>query len=93
MKTGYKEGDYVAIATIPFFFRSIKRGNIIVFKHPVYGTMAKRIQHIDPQAGGVFVVGAYPRAGLLAEFSGFIPNIALTLHYVPSIPCCTAKET
>jgi nickel-type superoxide dismutase maturation protease len=52
----YREGDYVMVVTVPFF--PFKRGDIIVFRHPEYGTMIKRITQVDPNE--IHVVGTHP---------------------------------
>lgn len=54
----YKEGDFVAIITVPFF--SFKPGKTIVFNHPIYGTLIKKIARIDPE--GFYVVGNHPES-------------------------------
>lgn len=52
----YREGDYVMLITVPFF--PFKRGNTIVFHHPVYGVMIKVIERID--LDGFHVLGTHP---------------------------------
>jgi len=42
----YKEGDYVMIITVPFFYH-LKRGDTIVFRQMAYGMMIKNIDYID----------------------------------------------
>jgi nickel-type superoxide dismutase maturation protease len=54
----YQEGDYVMVVTFPFL--SLNRGDIIVFRHPVYGTMIKKISHEDPE--GFYVIGNHPNS-------------------------------
>jgi nickel-type superoxide dismutase maturation protease len=54
----YQEGDFVMIVTVPFFL--FKPGNTIVFQHPVYGMMIKKILRGDPQ--GLFVIGTHPNS-------------------------------
>jgi signal peptidase I len=56
----YQEGDYVVITTIPFFFSALKTGEKIVFQHPVYGTMIKRVEQDCAADQEVFVVGSHP---------------------------------
>ncbi|MEW6716126.1 MAG: S26 family signal peptidase [Chloroflexota bacterium] len=43
----FKEGDYVVIATLPFFLRSLHRGDVVVFEYGLYGTLIKRIERMD----------------------------------------------
>ena len=58
----YNDGDYLLITTFSFMLRSLKPDDIVVFEHPVYGTMVKQIQYIDPSAGEIFVVGTHPES-------------------------------
>ncbi len=52
----YREGDYVMVVTVPFF--PLKKGDTIVFHHPTFGMMIKKITQID--SSGLFVVGNHP---------------------------------
>jgi len=80
----YHEGDYLVTTSLPFILRLLKSGDIVVFKHPVHGTMVKQIQQIDPQAGEIFVVGTHPNSTDSRHF-GPIPQTWLTgkilLHF------------
>ena len=58
----YNPGDYVITTTLSFILRALKMGDLVVFKHPVYGTMVKRIQSIDNHAGELFVIGTHPQS-------------------------------
>ncbi len=58
----YNEGDYVVTITLSFVLRALKSGDIVVFEHPVYGTMVKQIQSIDPRSGEIFVIGTHPQS-------------------------------
>jgi nickel-type superoxide dismutase maturation protease len=52
----YREGDYVMVITVPFF--PFKEGNSIVFQHPEYGMMIKKIAQVGTT--GLFVIGNHP---------------------------------
>lgn len=52
----YREGDYVMIITIPFF--PFKQGDTIVFQHPTYGKMIKKIERIESDK--IQVKGTHP---------------------------------
>lgn len=54
----FQEGDYVIVLTVPFF--SFKPGVTIVFRHPVYGTMIKKIWQLD--SCGIHVIGNHPES-------------------------------
>ncbi len=55
----YREGDFVLIAKIPFLLNRLKRGDTVVFSHPVYGTMIKRVESSGAKKGEIFVVGTH----------------------------------
>jgi len=71
------EGDYVVTTTLPFILRALKLGDIVVFKHPVYGTMVKQIESVDPKTGEIFVIGTHPQSTDSRHF-GPIPQSWLT---------------
>lgn len=54
----YQEGDFVLLVKIPFFLRSIKPGDVVVFRHAAYGVMIKRVDRIVPEGDLLEVVGA-----------------------------------
>ena len=56
----YQEGDYVVLTTIPFFFKSLKGGDVVVFRHPDYGELIKKIEHINTEQGTITVIGSLP---------------------------------
>ena len=51
----YREGDYVMVITFPFFH--FKRGDTVVFHHPNYGMMIKKIERVDSDK--IYVVGIH----------------------------------
>jgi nickel-type superoxide dismutase maturation protease len=55
----YQEGDFVLIAKIPFFFDHFHRGDVVVFRHPQYGTMIKQVEEIFPERDEIYVVGTH----------------------------------
>jgi nickel-type superoxide dismutase maturation protease len=56
------EGDFVVVSKIPFVLRKIKAGDIVVFRHPVYGTMIKKVEHTSPDGEEIFVLGTHPES-------------------------------
>jgi nickel-type superoxide dismutase maturation protease len=82
----YDQGDYVIVTTLSFVLRALKSGDIVVFNHPVYGTMIKRIQSIDPQTRELFVIGTHPQSTDSRTF-GTIPQSWLfgkVLWHIPN---------
>jgi signal peptidase I len=60
LEPGFVEGDFVLVSKIPFFFRPIRAGDVIVFNHVLYQTMIKYVERFAPETGEVFVVGTNP---------------------------------
>jgi nickel-type superoxide dismutase maturation protease len=58
----FLEGDFVVVSKIPFVLRKIKAGDIVVFQHPVYGTMIKKVEYISPNGEEIFVLGTHPES-------------------------------
>ena len=56
----YREGDYVVITTVPFFLHRIQVGDVIIFRQPTYGTLIKKVEHVEGDGDKFFVVGAHP---------------------------------
>lgn len=55
-----QEGDFVLASKIPFFLSPPKAGDLVVFRHPAYGIMIKRVQQILPQGERIVVSGTHP---------------------------------
>ena len=81
----YNHGDYLVTTTISFIIRSLKAGNIVVFKHPVYGTMVKQVKNADPHTGEIFVIGTHPDSTDSRHF-GAIPSSWLMGKVLLHIP-------
>ncbi len=58
----HNPGDYVLISTRPKGANALKSGEIVVFKHPVYGTMVKRVVRVFPKDEKIFVTGSHPQS-------------------------------
>jgi nickel-type superoxide dismutase maturation protease len=58
----YREGDYVVVTTIPFFLNRVRVGDVVVFRHPEYGELIKRVEKITPGSREFFVVGTHPNS-------------------------------
>jgi len=55
----YQDGDFVLVAKIPFFLRHIRQGDIVVFDHPLYGLMIKRVDRLLPEKDEIYVIGTH----------------------------------
>ena len=63
----------MVITTLSFFFDSPKMGDLLVFRHPVYGTMIKRVERVDLEKDEIFVIGSHPQSVDSRQF-GPIPK-------------------
>jgi nickel-type superoxide dismutase maturation protease len=66
----FESGDYVVLAG--WGLGRVGAGAVVVFRHPVYGTLIKRVEHITPE-GELFVVGTHPESTDSRAF-GAIPR-------------------
>ena len=60
-----QEGDFVIVFKIPFFlWRTFQYqpGDIVVFKHPHYGTLIKKIEWYAHIGNQYYVVGTHPES-------------------------------
>ena len=73
----YREGDFVLIVKIPFSFLRYQVGDVVVFRHALYGMLIKRVEHIQPQDGGLFVVGNHPDSVDSRRFGAVPPQAIL----------------
>lgn len=58
----YKEGDFVIVSKIPFVLNRLKKGDVIVFKHSLHGTMIKQIKEINQTGDKLQVVGTQEKS-------------------------------
>ena len=81
----YREGDYVVVATIPFFLNRIQVGDVIVFRQPTYGTLIKKVAQVEGAGNQFFVVGEHPYSVDSRQF-GPITRQALIGRVIWHIP-------
>jgi signal peptidase I len=55
----YQEGDFVLASKIPVFLSTIREGDVVVFNHPEYGVLIKKVAIIYPQSREYFVIGSH----------------------------------
>jgi len=55
----YQEGDFVLVCRILLLVRAPKSGDVVVFRHPAYGTMIKLVDRVAPEGDEIFVVGTH----------------------------------
>jgi len=83
----YNQGDYVLMTTLSSVLKTLKPGDVVVFQHPVYGTMIKRVERVDSRTQEIFVIGSHPQSLDSRQF-GSIPRYWITgkvlWHIAPS---------
>ncbi len=55
----YRSGDFVIVSKIPLFFTPLKKGDMIVLKHRLYGTLIKKVEALAPEKDEIFVIGTH----------------------------------
>ena len=55
----YQEGDFVLIGKVPFFLDTIRRGDVVVFRHPLYGMMIKKVSRVVGDGKQIHVIGTH----------------------------------
>ncbi len=53
----FRQGDFVLISKIPFWFNRLRVGEVVVLNHPIYGQLIKQIECILDGGRAVFVIG------------------------------------
>ena len=69
----FVQGDYVLVTRLPSALRRIKPGDVVVFRHPAYGTLIKRLEHLSEDGQELFVLGSHPESNDSRKF-GLIPR-------------------
>ena len=81
----YREGDYVVVATIPFFLNRIQVGDVIVFQQQVYGILIKKVAQVEGAGEQFFVVGVHSDSVDSRHF-GPVPRQSLIGRVIWHIP-------
>jgi nickel-type superoxide dismutase maturation protease len=58
----FVQGDYVLVTKLPFALERLKAGDIVVFRHPAYGVMIKRLERLSEDGQELYVLGAHPES-------------------------------
>lgn len=67
----FESGDYVLVLGRRWWRRALRPGDVVVFHHPYYGRMIKRVEQAC--GGELFVVGSHPESTDSRAF-GAIPE-------------------
>ena len=60
MLPAYRDGDFVLVSKIPYFFCSIEPGDVIAFRHQSYGTLIKVVGALSQDSQEITVAGTHP---------------------------------
>ena len=52
----FRSGDFVAVSALPLRLRPPRPADVLVFDHPEYGRLIKRLERVEPD-GRLFVRG------------------------------------
>lgn len=58
----YHSGEYVLVVRFPAALRRLRPGDVVVFRHPAYGLLIKRIARLEANHGALYVVGTNPHS-------------------------------
>lgn len=58
----FHPGDYVLAASLPGWWHRLRPGDVVVCRHPAYGTLVKRIEKMDPARQEVQLIGSHPES-------------------------------
>lgn len=53
----YQDRDFVLVSKIPYLVGTAKQGDVIAFRHKVYGTMIKKVKNVSPDKNEIYVTG------------------------------------
>ena len=66
----YREGDFVLVGKIPPFSCSVRRGDVVVFRDPLYGKMIKKVDRVGPDGSLIYVIGTHEDSVDSRQFGG-----------------------
>jgi len=58
----YQDGDFVVVSKIPYLFVCPRDGDVVLFRHPEYGLLIKRVDGTRSEADHLFVIGSVPES-------------------------------
>lgn len=71
------DGDLILAVGLRLALQRLKPGDLVVFRHSVYGQMVKQVERFSADGGQVFVRGTRPTSVDSLEF-GPVPRADLT---------------
>lgn len=70
-------GDYVVALTCGWLLRKLSPGDVIVFRHPEYGQMLKKVKGIARKTGAISVRGIHPESIDSRQFGPITPDAVI----------------
>lgn len=64
----YQEGDFVLVRKIPSLLSTLGSGDVVIFQHPTYGTLIKRVERLSPNGEEIYVLGTVPESADSRKF-------------------------
>ncbi|MCP5045650.1 MAG: hypothetical protein GY940_00650, partial [bacterium] len=58
----YRDGDFVVTFKIPVLKKRFRPGDVVVFHHPQYGLMIKRVDAVSHDGSLLTVTGTHPHS-------------------------------
>jgi signal peptidase I len=55
----YRDGDFVVVSKIPFLFHPVRPGDVVGFRHAMYGTMIKVVDEVASNGDEICVLGTH----------------------------------
>lgn len=55
----FQTGDYVLVVKRPLLMH-LRVGDVVVFRHIIYGTLIKRLERLSPDGRELFLMGTHP---------------------------------
>jgi nickel-type superoxide dismutase maturation protease len=73
----YQDGDFVLVSKIPYLFGTTKQGDVVAFRHEVYGTMIKKVQNVSSHTGQIYVTGTQQNSVDSRQFGPIAQGVVL----------------
>jgi signal peptidase I len=73
----YQDGDFVLVSKIPYLFGTTKQGDVVAFRHEVYGTMIKKVQTVSSHTGQIYVTGTQQNSVDSRQFGPIAQGVVL----------------
>lgn len=73
----FQNGDFVLTLKIPILYDSWRPGDVVAFRHPLYGLLIKKVDHRRLEDGRLFVTGNVAHSLDSREFGAISPDTVI----------------